>query len=275
MSSYPTIRQGFVENEDESIYYEVVGTGDPIVLTHGYGGNHAIWFQQVPALCQRYQVITWDQRGFGRSTNHSRRASPTAYARDLRALLSHLDLENVVLVGQSMGGWTVTLHALDHPQAARGLVLADTPGGLMTAAIKSAFAAYGALRLDPSVMPLHRHPAISDQLGDDDPVKAFLYREISSVAEPPPQTIPAQLMTTSVLNRASEIDVPVLVIAGSHDPIFPPGALLTVAEALPSARYVKIPDTGHSPYFSRPAEWNRVLLEFLDTDLEQRNRPLG
>ncbi len=135
----------------------------------------------------------------------------------------------------------------------------------MTPAVNAAFSAFSERRLDPTAMPLHRHPAISDLLGDTDPVKAFLYRQISSVAEPPPQTVPAQLASTSVSQRSNEFQLPVLVVGGSHDPIFPPAALRTVAEALPSARFVEIPKTGHSPYFSAPREWNRALLEFLES----------
>ena len=266
----PTIDCGFVVHEDEHIYYEVAGTGDPIVLTHGYGGNHAIWYQQVPELCRRFQVVTWDQRGFGRSSNRRGQAGPSAYARDLDVLMRHLELDEAVLVGQSMGGWTVTLFTLEHPNRARALVLADTPGGLMTDSVKTAFNEYATKRLDPTEMPLHRHPAITDRLGDADPTKAFLYRQISSVAEPPPQTIPAQLMATSVLERARELTMPALVIAGAEDPIFPATTLRSVADILPTARFVQIPESGHSPYFTAPEEWNRALLEFLATDLGNR-----
>ena len=56
--------QGFFTSENESIYDENYGTRETVILCHGLGGNHTIWYQQVPVLTQRYRVITWDQRGF-------------------------------------------------------------------------------------------------------------------------------------------------------------------------------------------------------------------
>jgi len=107
-----TLTSGFMEYEGEQIYYEVTGTGPPVILSHGLGGNHAIWYQQVPALSQDYQVITWDQRGFGRSTNTGGNASPLTAVRDLKALMDHLKIEKAHLIGQSMGGWAVMGFAL-------------------------------------------------------------------------------------------------------------------------------------------------------------------
>ena len=53
---------GTLEHDGETIYYEVTGEGEPVVLSHGAGGNHAIWFQQVLELARRYKVVTWDQQ---------------------------------------------------------------------------------------------------------------------------------------------------------------------------------------------------------------------
>ncbi len=69
------LQSGSVTVDGEQVYFESVGAGDPVVLSHGNGGTHAVWFQQVVVLAQKYRVITWDQRGFGRSTNVNRRSS--------------------------------------------------------------------------------------------------------------------------------------------------------------------------------------------------------
>jgi pimeloyl-ACP methyl ester carboxylesterase len=63
--------RGFIESGTEHIYFESWGDADEtVVLGHGLGGSHAVWYQQVPLLVQRYRVITWDQRGFDRSISN-------------------------------------------------------------------------------------------------------------------------------------------------------------------------------------------------------------
>ncbi len=117
---------------EETIYYEVTGAGEPLVLSHGAGGNHAIWFEQVAFFSRNYKVVTWDQRSFGNSTDHAGRHNAEAFAADLLALLDHLEIDRAHLAGQSMGGWTTVRFALDHPDRVRSVILADTTGGIVT-----------------------------------------------------------------------------------------------------------------------------------------------
>jgi reactive intermediate/imine deaminase len=255
---------GVLERDGEAIYYEMTGDGEPLVLSHGLGGNHAIWYQQVPVLAQHYRVITWDQRGFGRSSNKNGKADPAVYAEDLAALLDHLKIDSAHLVGQSMGGWTVTLFALDHPERVRSLVLADTVGGILTeAGQKLLFGGGAPSTVDPATLPIVQHPAIGKALGAADPAQAFLYRQIGSVAEPPPANVVPALFSTNVAQRAHEIEAPVLLIVGSEDDIFPPALIRLVANELQDSRVVEISGAGHSPYFEQPAVWNRAVSEFL------------
>ena len=71
-----TLQSGFVEHDGERIYFESVGAGDTVVLSHGAGGTHAVWYQQVVVLAQKYRVVTWDQREFGRSTDGEQARRP-------------------------------------------------------------------------------------------------------------------------------------------------------------------------------------------------------
>ena len=97
-----------VASGGETIYFEVTGpsTGPTVVLTHGAGGSHAAWFQQVPALAEAgYQVVAWDSRGFGLSTFDSGILSTDGAVADITAVLDAVGAERAHLVGQSMGGW--------------------------------------------------------------------------------------------------------------------------------------------------------------------------
>ena len=261
------IVSGFVESGGEQIYYESIGTGEPVVLSHGLGGNHAIWYQQVPVLAKHFQVITWDQRGFGRSSDTQKQSGPAAAAEDLAALLDHLKISKARLVGQSMGGWAVVGFALKHPDRVQQLVLADTIGGIYTPEAAKHFDAYireAATSPPPDQMDFARHPALGDELGAANPAQALLYREIASIAPPAPAGMGLKLRQTSYpLEDVRKLNVPVLFVVGEHDPIFPPAVIRSVAAEVKGARVVELPGAGHSPYFETPNAWNEAVSAFL------------
>ena len=129
---------GTVACGGEEIYYEVSGDDDlpAIMLTHGMGGTHAAWFQQVPTLAANgFRVITWDCRGFGNSTFTSDVHGSAAAVADMAAVLDATGTPGAHLVGQSMGGWWVTAFMVAHPARAHSLTLSNTVGGLWTTAL--------------------------------------------------------------------------------------------------------------------------------------------
>ena len=258
---------GFFESGGETIYYESVGEGDPVVFGHGLGGNHAVWYQQAPVFGRDYRMITWDQRGFGRSTNSADKASPASAVADLKALLDHLEIDEAHLVGQSMGGWAVLGFALQYPERVRSLVLADTIGGIYTDAIEEHFDAYirQVMAAPPeSEWPLHYHPAIDEVWAKRTPAQAYLYKQLTSFTPPAPPAMGLMLRQTAYDNEAlARLDVPVLFVVGERDPIFPPGIIREAAGVLGKAEVREIADAGHSPYFSQPVAWNEVVLGFV------------
>jgi glyoxylase-like metal-dependent hydrolase (beta-lactamase superfamily II) len=134
----------FIESDSEQIYFEFWGDSGPVViLGHGLGGNHAVWYQQVAFLSQHYRVITWDQRGFGNSTRSTGVIGPAPAVEDLARVLEHLEVERAHVIGQSMGGWSALGFAIDHPERVISLVLADTTAGIFTPAIRQTLADYG------------------------------------------------------------------------------------------------------------------------------------
>src|SRR5689334_2105542 len=130
---------GRVEVDGEEIYFEVAGPEGAgpdvatVVLGHGAGGSHAVWYQQVPVLARTCRVVTWDTRGFGCSTCRSGRLDPATCAADLVAVLDAIGAAAPVhLVGQSMGGWWLTACALAHPERLASLTYTGTAGGVHT-----------------------------------------------------------------------------------------------------------------------------------------------
>jgi len=266
--SIPPGPRGFVESDGEQIYFESWGAdGDAVVLSHGMGGNHAIWYQQVPALATEFRVVTWDQRGFGRSTNLTGNPGPVSSAADLAAILDHLEIDMAHQVAQSMGGWAAVGFAVDHPDRTLSLVLADTVGGLFTPAVRQQLADYGELIASsppPSQLPLGSHPAIGEQLAGEDLARAFLYSQIGAMASPPPPAvITGMLVATDYSDRVAELTAPTLFVVGEHDPIIPPHLIEGVAALVPGSELKVVEGTGHSPYFELPDVWNEIVAAFL------------
>jgi 3-oxoadipate enol-lactonase len=185
-------RTASVESAGETIYFEVTGPGGgpTVVLTHGAGGSHAAWFQQVPALAAAgYQVVTWDSRGFGRSTFDSGELSTDAAVADLSAVLDALGVERVHLVGQSMGGWWVTAFALARPERVLTVSLSNTVAGLWTDELVQHFATFVAAEVTTDDTRLGVHSALSPRLVERDPARAFLYQQLNTFHSPPMRAV--------------------------------------------------------------------------------------
>lgn len=258
-------RPGRVATGGEDIYFEAFGdVGAPaVMLTHGAGGNHAVWFQQLPALTAAgYRVITWDTRGFGNSTFRTGVHGTEAAVADMRAVLDATGTDAVHLVGQSMGGWWTTGFTIAHRGRVRSLTLCNTVGALWTDALEAHFrnlstAAAGG----DGGRRIGRHPALGP---NTDAARAFLYEQLNTFADPPFAEVVRALASTRVAH--ADLDaagVPILVITGSDDELFPPHLVLDGARRLRDVRTVEIAGAGHSAYFEHPEEFNTTLLSFL------------
>lgn len=265
---------GFANSDGERIYFECWGdSSEAIVLSHGLGGSHAVWYQQVVFLSQDYRVITWDQRGFGNSSRSTGIIGPAPAVNDLMNVLDHLDIDRAHVIGQSMGGWSALGFAIDHPDRVDSLVLAATTAGIFTPQIRQTLTDYAAsitAAPPPVEMPLGFHPAIGTQLLDEAMAQAFLYTQLGSLTEPPtPAEIMPLLMKSDHTARASHITCPTLFVVGEYDPIFPPHMIESAAGVVRGSRLEIVQDTGHSPYFERAGRWNDIVANFLQQSSER------
>ncbi len=130
----PTVTVGQENNADIEIYYQDHGAGQPVVLIHGYPASGRAWDKQVPALLEAgHRVITYDRRGFGRSSQPVVGYDYDTFAADLHTLLETLDLREVTLVGHSMGTGEVTryLGRYGSARVARGVLVSPIPPFLL------------------------------------------------------------------------------------------------------------------------------------------------
>jgi pimeloyl-ACP methyl ester carboxylesterase len=264
ISGLPVRRTGFVDHDGESLYYEVIGEGQvPLVLCHGAGGNHASWFQQVAVFAPERQVVVWDHRGYGRSSDRRDRSGTEVAAGDLLAVCDHLGIARADLVGQSMGGWTVVGAALARPSLARSLVLTDTPAGF---SLPSLPPRGGAVRrgLLAAGDRLGVHPAVDPAFSVTHTALAHLYQSLGRMGTADPDVVlPRVGKVTHDAEDAARLTMPVLCVVGERDPLVPPAAVHELAALLPHAHVVEIAGCGHSPYFEAASAWNDEVRAFL------------
>ncbi|HLX87739.1 MAG TPA: alpha/beta hydrolase [Acidimicrobiales bacterium] len=261
-----TSTANWLDVDGERIYFESIGEGDPVVLCHGLGGNHAAWWRVVPGLIGHHRVITWDQRGFGNSTRRTGRYGPEVAVGDLGALLDHLGLSTVQLIGQSMGGWVAMGYALRYPERLRSLVLTDTLAGVFTDEI---FAEVSRTSSDVLARAMaggvDDHPALGQRFCAEHPDLAFLYREISSMGDKPDEKEVFGMLggMRAPLDAVDAMALPVLFVVGEDDQLCPPDAMRHIAGRIPGATLKVLAGAGHSPYFEVPELWLEAVGPFL------------
>ena len=255
---------GFLAHDGEHLYYEVVGEGHvPLVLCHGAGGNHAVWFQQVSAFAADRRVVTWDHRGYGRSTDRADRSGPEVAVGDLLAICGaprHRACRPRRAVDGRMVG---RRRRAARPGLARSLVLADTPAGFTLTRLGRR---PGERRVDLTAGDgLGEHPALDPSFTRRAPHLAHLYQSLGRMGSADPAVILPRLGTvTHDAAEAAALTMPVLCIVGERDPLVPPAAVAELAGLLPDARVVEIAGCGHSPYFEDPEAWNAAVRTFVD-----------
>lgn len=240
------------------LYYELHGEGDPVVLLHGVGGNHASWFHQVVAWRDTVQVITLDARGFGNSEDVEQWGR-SAFADDLLALLDTLGLGRVSIVAQSMGGGTASSFVLRHPQRVRSLVLADTLVGLALPDAIAASMAEVAARTQ-SLTQLQR--VLGPTFTQAHPAEAYLYTALASFNETNVRNLQGEQSLASAAQLGAT-GVPILFVAGDEDVLFPAEHINRFQQTLPGSAYLEIPGAGHSAYFEAPAVFNQQVYDWI------------
>lgn len=254
---------------DAIVHYEVTGTGDAVVFIHGWAQDLRIWDAQVPVLADRFRVVRYDRRGFGRSTGH---ADPSADPDDLRILLDSLGIARASVVGLSAGAAAALRFAAAFPDRVDRLVLY----GLGGAGLEGFPAVPEAMRLPDlgaiarqvgvdslrrliEASPLAWRPPGQPGLGDNPPAwwTEYTGRDLLDPRPPSGRVPPVRW------ERIGEIRLPTLLVHGDHDL---PIALLiadSLERRLPDVRRVIIRDGGHGAHFQQPAQFHRALLEFL------------
>ncbi len=269
MTDGPHVQTGFADLNGTRFYYEVAGAGHPLVLLHAGIADARMWDGQFLAFARRYKVIRYDARGYGKTPMV---AGPFAHHRDLHGLLTHFGIGRAYLLGCSLGGATIIDFALEHPEMVDALI----PVGSGLSGFKYAGEAppiWAAMVAARKAGDLARAAELTTQIWVDGPrrtpdqVDAVVrerVREMSMIALATPDDLGTeQKPEPPAIDRLSELRIPALIIYGDLDQ--PP--ILEIADVLArgiaGARKVAMPGVAHVPTMERPAEFNRLVLDFL------------
>ncbi|MBD9424153.1 alpha/beta hydrolase [Pseudomonas sp. PDM15] len=263
----------YFEHQGCQLHYEDRGQGEPVLLVHGLGSSIQDWEYQMPHLLENRRVLAIDLRGHGRSGKPRERYSMAGFAADVAALIEHLGLPQVHLVGISMGGMVGFQLGVDRPELLRSLTIVNSAPEVRA---KSA-ADWWMLAKRWTLSRLLSMQTIGQGLGRilfPHPEQAELRAKIEQRwPENDKRAYLASLdaiIGWSVRERLAAITCPTLVVTADRDYTSVASKEAYVRE-LPNARLVVIERSRHATPMDQPQRFNAVLDEFLAQ--VERNQP--
>jgi pimeloyl-ACP methyl ester carboxylesterase len=239
----------FTTSDGVRIYYESHGTGDPLLLAYGIGGNAGMWQPNIPALSERHRLILWEPRGHARSES----------------------LVHAVVGGLSLGGGIATRFTLAHPERVRALIVVDSSSAVglplsvenlvmraksIEVTLKGGMDAMAefAIASNPNVAGrLRLDPGARQEIFD-------YYRKLTPIGYA--NALRALLQMDYITERLPEITVPTLLICGDEDPSLEP--MRVMEKKVKSSRFVLLSPAGHFGNRDQPEDFNHAVLDFLD-----------
>ena len=274
----PYVTVGRENSGDIQLYYEDHGSGDPVVLIHGYPLSGASWEKQISALLSAgHRVIVYDRRGFGKSSQPTSGYNYDTFAEDLHKLLTHLNLQNFALVGFSMGGGEVARYIGKYGSkgVSNAVFLSSVPPYLLKAADNPDGVDAAVFAGIEKAVAADRYAFFTEFFKNFFNTDVFLGKRISQEAVQASWNVAAGASATASLAcvatwhedfRADlgRIEVPTLVIHGDADRIVPINASgQKTAKLVKGARLVTIKDGPHAINWTHADEVNAELLNFL------------
>jgi pimeloyl-ACP methyl ester carboxylesterase len=271
----PAAEPRFVKVGRGRIFHYDVGSGEPVVLLHGYNHHAEAWVRNIAPLAADWRVIAPDLPGFGRSGVPRMSYSPGGYSRFLVAFLDALKVDSAHLVGSSMGGAIALRTAIDNPDRVRTVTGVDTAGLFTSVPRAWSFAANPVAKhlirpflgrkrlLEWSHSRAYNDPSISSSAQTDLMAEAYAqpgYKDhILGMAESM-LLAPEQEMLWDALPG---IRPPVLIIWGRQDRTISVRHAYRAAQRIPSSEVIIYDRCGHLPMYEKADDFNRDLGSFL------------
>ena len=254
-----------IEVNGTRLFYETAGSGEPLILVHGFSVDTRMWDDQFELLAKNYQVIRYDMRGFGQSALPEEK--PYDPCVDLLELMKYLGIAKATVVGLSLGGWVAIDFAVAYPERVTTLVCADAalmgfewgngrPSTLPVevAQTRGIEAAKQYWMGSPLFSAAIRHPRVLRRL--DEMVNTYsgwhwIHENPQILADEP------------TIYNLKNINCPTLVLVGEHDTEDFREIADILAREIPDSEYFLIEDAGHMSNMENPKRFNELLTDFL------------
>jgi 3-oxoadipate enol-lactonase len=257
---------------DVSIYYEMHGDGECLVLISGMGGNTTMWQWAIPIFSPKFRMVTFDARGSGQSDKPDIPYTMEMMADDLAELLDAIDIDAAHILGLSMGGMIAQHFALSYSKRVKSLILGCTSCGgprvtMLCPEVMKVYDMFRVSKLTPQEFItesvrlgytqdfLHKNPGLVQQTTaamTEHPIPADVWIHYVQA-----------LMNHDTFDYLSEIKAPTLVIHGDGDRCVPVENARILAARIPRSELVIFKNTGHM-FAEEGREFVRAILEFLD-----------
>ncbi|MBF6611622.1 MAG: alpha/beta fold hydrolase [Chloroflexi bacterium] len=269
--------QGYLDVGGAQLHYEAAGEGHPLTLIHAGVADLSMWDDQFHLFAQRYRVIRYDVRGYGKSFTGD---VPFSNRHDLYLLLEHLGVSKSYLLGLSRGAQIATDFTLERPGMVDALITC-APGlsGLEPQATEIEMQIIDEMMQAIEAGDFPRLASLDVQMWADGPgqprgragnhtgervFRMSLDNYTKHAVEGQPQ-----VLEPPAIGRLAEIQAPTLVIAGDLDASGVTVAADRLAQGIAGAKKVVVPGTAHMINLEKPQEFNKVVLDFLATSSEE------
>jgi len=259
----------FIACNGIKVFYEIHGTGTPLILISGLGGDHFFWQSSIDVLAKKFQVITFDTRGIGQTDAPLEPYSMHLFITDLKALMDGLHIEKAHILGFSMGGNIALSFALQHPERVHKLIIAASHAKMSTQIRLFVDAVLGVYEGGASTRQMFE--LIAPWLFSE----AFLSKPEHAVFleydenEPFPQPLYAwknQYLAQreyDIVDKLSEIQLPTLILTAEQDPFATMEDAKVLHHGIKDSILKIIPQSGHLMNYEHPNLFHQHILDFL------------
>lgn len=261
----------YVTRDGVKIYWDSIGSGDPLLLIMGLGATHEWWHRLTPTVSRAFRTIVFDNRGAGRSDVPPGPYTMADMAADAAAVLDAAGAETAHVFGASMGGMIAQELALQYPTRIRRLILGCTAVGARDAVparkdVGQALVARATMTREEAMRVMI--PYIFDPSTPRDRVEADMRIRLSTTVTNDGYFAQLQAIRTwsGSLSRLGAVRAPTLIIHGESDQLVPPENSRIIARAIPHASLVMLPRASHLFFTDQPEAAGRAVLSFLQAE---------
>ena len=262
-----------IKSNNIELYYEMQGSGAPLILISGLGYSNWQWHKMVPFLAEHFQVITFDNRGVGLSDKPAGPYTAQLLAADTVGLLDALGIEKAIVAGHSMGGFIAQSIALGFPEKAAKLILCSTNFGgphhiPVTAEAMKVLTdmTSDALTRFKNGLVVSTAPGWSEK--NPEMIQKWIEWRMANPIEP--ALYQAQLAiglglmpeAAAFETKLPRLNVPTLILFGAHDKVVPPENAALLAEKIANSKVLIFPDAGHFFPIEIAEAASRAIVEF-------------